>query len=207
MKISASNKIYGYVSAVLAVLQVALILCSWIINAISPALPVRSLLSSEGIRWFFGSYVENLLTPLLAWLLLLSIACGSLTNSGLLGILRSLLKGERLVSYRQRHALLTVLGEILVFVVIVCLLTFVPHAILLGVSGSLFPSAFLYGFIPMLAFVIMVVSVTYGIISGVFDDIESIFSSFCKGTCAFVPIFIVYVFAVQLYSSLLFVFF
>ncbi|MCD8202891.1 MAG: AbgT family transporter [Prevotella sp.] len=201
------KKVYGYVAAVLLIMQVALILCSWIINAISPSLPVRSILSSEGIRWFCGSFIENMLTSLLAWLLLLSIVWGTFKGSGLRGILYTLCKGERLLSYRQRHALLTVLGEIVVFGVIVFLLTFVPHAILLGVTGSLFPSTFINGLIPMLAFIIVVISITYGIINGEYVDIEGIFRDICDGVCFFVPIIIVYLFAVQLYSSMLFVFF
>ncbi len=201
------KKIYGYAAAVLLAIQIVLILCSWIINAISPSLPVRSLLSSEGIRWFCGNFVENMLTHLLAWLLLLSIAWGTFKGSGLREALRALRKGDSKLPYRQRYALLTVLGEIVVFGVIVFLLTFVPHAILLGVTGSLFPSAFIYGLIPMLVFIIVVISVTYGILSGVYVDIEGIFRSFCEGVCSFVPIIIVYLFAVQLYSSIVFVFF
>ncbi len=201
------KKVYGYAAAVLLLMQVALIICSWIINAISPALPVRSMLGSEGIRWFCGSFVDNMLTHLLAWLLLLSIGWGTFKGSGLCSTLLSLCKRGQQLSYRQRYALLTVLGEIVVFGVIVFLLTFVPHAILLGVTGSLFPSAFIYGLIPMLVFIIVLISVTYGIISGVYVGIEEIFRSFCEGVCSFVPIIIVYLFAIQLYSSIVFVFF
>ncbi len=201
------KKVYGYATALLVTMQVALILCSWIINAISPALQVKSMLSSEGIRWFFGSFAENLLTPLLAWLLLLSIAWGAFSCGGLRSALCSLFKGQWEMPYRQRYALLTVLGVLVVFVVITFLLAFVPHAILMGVTGRLFPSAFISGLFPMLAFVIVVVSVTYGIVSGVYVNVEGVFRSFCDGIISFVPLLIVYVFAIQLYSSIVFVFF
>ncbi|MCD8297994.1 MAG: ABC transporter substrate-binding protein [Prevotella sp.] len=201
------KKIYGYVLVALVIMHVALMLCSWIINAISPSLQVKSILSNEGIRWLCGSFTENLLTPLLAWILLLSIAWGAFTGSGFGSALSSLCKGHRQLSYRQRYALLTVVGELVVFGVIIYLLTFVPHAILLGVTGCLYPSAFTTGLIPMLAFVIVVISVTYGIINGVFVNIEGILGSFYVGIITFVPLLILYLFAVQLYSSIVFVFF
>lgn len=109
--------------------------------------------------------------------------------------------------YRQRHALLTVLGEIIIFGIITFLLTFVPHAILLGVTGRLFPSTFMSGLIPMLAFIIVVISVSYGIVSGEYVNIESVFRNLCEGISTFVPLLIVYIFAIELYSSIVFVFF
>ena len=44
----------------LGVFQIILILVSWLITAAMPELFVRSLLSSEGIRWFFGQFTSNI---------------------------------------------------------------------------------------------------------------------------------------------------
>ena len=56
----------------LALAEVMLILVSWLLTAAVPEASMRSLLSSEGIRWFFGHFSDNLATPVLVWLLLVS---------------------------------------------------------------------------------------------------------------------------------------
>ena len=58
------------------------------------------------------------------------------------------------------------MGLCVVTVVIMLLLTVVPHAILLSVTGELFPSAFSSSLIPSLSFVLIVMSLSYGVASG-----------------------------------------
>ena len=58
------------VAAALAILQVVLVLLSWAIVTVMPSLPLRSLLSGEGIRWFLGTFVDNISGSLLAWIIL-----------------------------------------------------------------------------------------------------------------------------------------
>ena len=53
----------GWLVLVLLTAQLALILLSWVLTAAFPELPIRSLLSSEGIRWFFGCFSDNQLSP------------------------------------------------------------------------------------------------------------------------------------------------
>ena len=70
------KRIVGQTVLLLAIAQIVLVLVSWLIAAAMPELAVRSLLSSEGIRWFFGHFIRNLATPFLVWILLLCIAFG-----------------------------------------------------------------------------------------------------------------------------------
>lgn len=62
----------AWVALLLGVGQVVLILTSWLLTAAMPESFPRSLLSAEGIRWFFGRFVGNVESPLLVWLLLFS---------------------------------------------------------------------------------------------------------------------------------------
>lgn len=126
----------------LAVAEVVLFLVSWLINAAAPELPVRSLLSSEGIRWFIGSFVANLQRPLLVWIVLCCIAVGCLRDSSLLMHIRQLFRRSHLPSFRQRLAFQFVLAELVAFVIILLLLTSIPHAVLLSVTGNLFLASF-----------------------------------------------------------------
>ena len=206
----------GWTVLVLVTAQLALILLSWLITAAFPELPIRSLLSSEGVRWFFGSFTANQLTPLLAWFITAAMAVGACVRSRLWaafctkmsGLLhrRGCTDGRQGLHYRERIGLRLVLAEFMVYVVIMLLLTVVPHAILLSVTGELFPSAFSSSLIPSLSFVLIVMSLSYGVASGTVDSVARMHRVLVGGLEAGARIVPAYVIGVQLYMSLLYVF-
>ena len=165
------NKL-GYIVLVLLIAQLALILLSWLLTAAFPELPMRSMLSSEGIRWFFGSFVSNQLSPLLIYFIRRLMAVGlRVFDSRLYDALRETLSNTRSslttssnhqhkVHYREKVGLRIALVEFIVYVIIMVLLTAIPHAILLSVTGQLFPSSFSSSFIPSLSLIIIIM-VTY----------------------------------------------
>ena len=206
----------GWTVLVLVTAQLALILLSWLITAAFPELPIRSLLSSEGVRWFFGSFTANQLTPLLAWFITAVMAVGACVRSRLWaafctkmsGLLhrRDSTDGRQGLHYRERIGLRLALAEFMVYVVIMLLLTIVPHAILLSVTGELFPSAFSSSLIPSLSFVLIVMSLSYGVASGTVDSVARMHRILVGGLEAGARIVPAYVIGVQLYMSLLYVF-
>ena len=206
----------GWTVLVLVTAQLALILLSWLITAAFPELPIRSLLSSEGVRWFFGSFTANQLTPLLAWFITAAMAVGACVRSRLWaafctkmsGLLhrRDSTDGRQGLHYRERIGLRLALAEFMVYVVIMLLLTVVPHAILLSVTGDLFPSAFSSSLIPSLSFVLIVMSLSYGVASGTVDSVARMHRVLVGGLEAGARIVPAYVIGMQLYMSLLYVF-
>lgn len=206
----------GWTVLVLVTAQLALILLSWLITAAFPELPIRSLLSSEGVRWFFGSFTANQLTPLLAWFITAAMAVGACVRSRLWaafctkmsGLLhrRDSTDGRQGLHYRERIGLRLALAEFMVYVVIMLLLTVVPHAILLSVTGELFPSAFSSSLIPSLSFVLIVMSLSYGVASGTVDSVARMHRVLVGGLEAGARIVPAYIIGVQLYMSLLYVF-
>lgn len=206
----------GWTVLVLVTAQLALILLSWLITAAFPELPIRSLLSSEGVRWFFGSFTANQLTPLLAWFITAAMAVGACVRSRLWaafctkmsGLLhrRDSTDGRQGLHYRERIGLRLALAEFMVYVVIMLLLTVVPHAILLSVTGELFPSTFSSSLIPSLSFVLIVMSLSYGVASGTVDSVARMHRVLVGGLEAGARIVPAYVIGVQLYMSLLYVF-
>lgn len=206
----------GWTVLVLVTAQLALILLSWLITAAFPELPIRSLLSSEGVRWFFGSFTANQLTPLLAWFITAAMAVGACVRSRLWaafctkmsGLLhrRDSTDGRQGLHYRERIGLRLALAEFMVYVVIMLLITVVPHAILLSVTGELFPSAFSSSLIPSLSFVFIVMSLSYGVASGTVDSVARMHRVLVGGLEAGARIVPAYVIGVQLYMSLLYVF-
>ena len=196
------NKWVAFTALSLALVQLAVILVSWIASAALPFSNVRSLLGSEGIRWFFGHFTDNLLSPLLVWLLVLSIAFGALQSSGLLSAVRNV----HALNMREKFALRFVLVELLLSVLVMVLLSALPHAVLLSVTGSLFPGSFSNSLIPYLAFTLCTLGVSYGMLAGRLKSITDVLQTLSRGLSAAAPLFLIYIFGRQLYCSLLFVF-
>lgn len=196
------KRLLAYLVLALALAEVVLVLASWLLSA-TMAGNVRSLLSSEGVRWFFGGFTAMLASPWLVWLVLLAMAGGCLWQSGIVSIRLPLSS----LHYRQRVALRTALILLVIYVAAILALTLVPHAVLLSATGRLFPSPFSRAFVPIVSFGVLLVSVAYGWASGSFRSIASIVSAMSTGIAAAAPLFILYVVFVQLYESLRFVFF
>ena len=185
----------------LLVAQSVLVIVSWLLSAMRLE-GVRSMLSSEGIRWFVGGFSDIVANPLLAWLLLLLIAGGSLQQSGVTALFSH--KGE--TSFRDRLALRVASVFLALYVIVICLLTLTPHAILLSVKGSLFPSAFSRSLLPIVCFGVTLFSVVYGMMSGHKKLGEDILGILTYGIRQGASLIIVYILAIQFYTSLRFVF-
>ena len=181
----------------LLIAEAVLILLSWILSAVRVD-GVRSLLSGEGVRWFFGHFTSMVASPWLAWLVLLLMAFGCLQKSGLIGLPHT--------SYRDRMALRLTVVFLVLYVGVLLWLTVVPHAVLLSSTGSLFPSPFSRSIVPVLSFGIILVSVTFGLVSGRFQTFADIIDALSFGCRKGAPLFLFYILSIQLYESLRFVF-
>lgn len=199
------NKICGIISLALVLMQLTLIIASWIITAAMPELPMRSLLSAEGIRWLFGHFPDNISSPVLVDIILLSVAIGAMISSGLSECLVGLLH-HRKARYVERVGLWAVAVELAMAVIVVILLTAVPHAILLSVTGHLFPSSFSQSLIPIISLTILVCSITFGIVSGKFSTLGMVYEAMTCGLARYLWIIPVYIFAMELLYSFFFVF-
>ena len=177
MKIDSSifnKRFMAFTALVLLLAELVLILLSWILFAIGEE-EVRSLLSSEGIRWFVGGFTTMVSSPLLVWLIILLMAFGAFQKSGLI----SLTDASYQMTYRDKTALRVAIVFLLAYIVVILLLTVIPHAILLSATGALFPSPFSRSIVPLTAFGIALVSIIYGIMSGRLRDIKDILDVLC----------------------------
>ena len=202
-------KIEGRLALLLMVAELLLFILSWLLSATRME-GVRSLLSSEGIRWFFGYFTQMVASPLLVWLLLGLCAYGCLQRSGLLSLLTShlslLTSHFSPLTYREKVALRVSLVFLVIYVVMIALLTLMPHAILLSATGSLFPSAFSRSLVPIIAFGLCLVSITFGLVSGRLRGLDDTFSALSYGIAQGSPLIILYLLLIQFYESLCFVF-
>lgn len=188
-------RLLGGATLTLLAMQLLMVFVSWLITAAAPEAAVHSLLSSEGVRWFFAHFTRNLHSPVLVWLILVAVAGGSMARA---------YQAHR--SSPSRTAMHVVIVELALFVVVLLMLSVVPHALLLSVTGSLFPSSFSDGVLAFVCLAITVCSLTYCIVGKQVDSVGEAYDVLCDGvrfSSVLIPIYIV---AAQLYHSLLFVF-
>ena len=80
------------------------------------------------------------------------------------------------------------------------MLIVLPNPLLASVTGSLFPSSFSSAFIPIVAFLVFIGSITYAMATGQFRNFRRPYQSRLSIWL------LVYILAMQLYQSLRFVF-
>jgi aminobenzoyl-glutamate transport protein len=190
------KRILPYIALALALAQLLLILTSWIWSAAMPLSGVRSMLSSEGIRWFLGHFAELMASPVLVWILLGAMAYGAVVQC------RSNLQGN---NYRSSRARIISFAFLAVYVVLILLLTVTPHAVLLSASGLLWPSPFSASIVPITAFGILLAAILYGVIAGTFETLSDVYESLVYGLRQCAPLLPVYILFMQLFESFRFV--
>ena len=171
-----NNKIYGVIALLLVAAQLLAVIGSWLVAAAMPQAAMRSLILG-------------------------AIAWGTVDRSRVVGALRNL----KQLDYRQRFALRLVAAEAVGVAVVLLLLTAVPHAILLGVTGHLFPSSFSQGFIPTVCFCLTLFAVTYGMMSGTLRGTGGVFNALTAGFVQWRFVWPLYILSVQLWFSLKFI--
>lgn len=164
----------------LLLMFICVIVFSWIVSSVNPSLPIRSMISEEGVRQFMGGFAYCLASPLLVWLVLCSIAWGTFRYSGFCDAILCVYRG-RPITYREKHALIISAIFFIVFCIVIISLTFVPHAVLLEVTGELCPSAFTAGAVPLFAFIVIVLSLSYGISCGKLGDLYQVYKTLYVG--------------------------
>ena len=197
-----TGKYIARLALVLGVFQLIAVLGSWIFKAVNPELPIRSLLSAEGIRWMVGSIGDNLAGRGLVWLLLGSMAFGSVKFCGILDVPRK----WKAMSFWDRFGVMVALAELLVIVVLTLLLTVLPHAVLLGVTGNLYPSSFSKSLFFIVCLSVCLISVSFGVVSSRLRSLEEVCDCLVAGVAYTLPLWLIYVLAIELYASLQFIF-
>lgn len=186
---------------ILIVLQTILIFSSWIVSAAIPDSQIRPLIGAGGLRWFFSSFTEDMASPILVYIILITLTVNVFINSGMCELFS--LKGK--MNMQKKFALNVVLVELCTFIVLIVLLTAIPHAVLLSVTGELYPSSFSKGLIPMLCFIVTILSTSYGLVSGSLRGVYDIWNSITTGINFLPAVCFVYILLFQFVSSLSYV--
>ena len=128
---------------------------------------------------------------------------------------RSLLSGEGVRwfigayvdKFRERLAIRFVSIELVLFIIVLFLLTCVPHAVLLNVAGNIYPGSLSMGFVALLSFVLCTFAITYYNVVANRISLSGIFGLLTAGVSSASPFFVLFLLVSCLYHSICFVFF
>ena len=181
-----------HIAITLFLTQLLLMLVSWLLSAAFPESGIRSLLSSEGLRWFFGHFSHQLATPVLLCLLLVIMAYGVFRRCGALSYQ---------ATFRERRALTMTLLLAVVALVLILLLMAIPHAVMLSAMGTLWPSPFSRALLPMLCFIVIALTAFYGIMAGYLNNLTDVYDALLYGIRQGAPLLLFYLLIAQLFLS------
>lgn len=198
---SLFNLNIAFITCSLLLLQIMVVILSWMIKTIYPEFNGRSLLSGEGVRWFLGNFTNNVASNILVWIILIGLSWGAIRASNILQVF----KRSHTLSYRERLGFRIVLIEIMIWFIVIILLSFIPHAAMLSITGQLFPSSFSKSIVPLIAFIALFSSITYGLIIGRLRKGNLIIEALSNGIKQIAPYIIIYIILVQLIYSIKFV--
>ena len=198
---SLFNLNIAFITCSLLLLQIMVVILSWMIKTIYPEFNGRSLLSGEGVRWFLGNFTNNVASNILVWIILIGLSWGAIHASHILQVF----KRSHTLSYRERLGFRVVLIEIMIWFIVIALLSFIPHAAMLSITGQLFPSSFSKSIVPLIAFIALFSSITYGLIIGRLRKGNLIIEALSNGIKQIAPYIIIYIILVQLIYSIKFV--
>ena len=190
-----------FITCSLLLFQIMVVILSWMIKTIYPDFNGRSLLSGEGVRWFLGNFTNNVASNILVWIILIGLSWGAIRASNILQVF----KRSHTLSYRERLGFRVVLIEIMIWFIVIALLSFIPHAAMLSITGQLFPSSFSKSIVPLITFIALFSSITYGLIIGRLRKGNLIIEALSNGIKQIAPYIIIYIILVQLIYSIKFV--
>ena len=193
----SSKREHYYPIIVYVLLLVTVWLMSWILDIATAFtasdIDIKSLVSSEGLRWIMRNAMPVLNN--IAWgeILLAITALGLLQGSGIIRVFTHLIKRQQLTKMEKRSLLFS-LSALLVYSTVLYVVTLSQWNILLGVTGTLENSSFIRGLALVLFIGVLVVALIYGFMYGnyrsVLDAVSSIgntFSSFVPAIIALIP--------------------
>lgn len=200
------NKVAHIILLAEILLHFLLVISSLVIS--SAGYPVNNILSPEGIRWSFLNAVPNVLNKSLVYLIGFFMAWGAFKRSGFSTALLRLFTGLRGApfSYRQRRALWFALSLTLFFVVLLLLLVLFPHGVLVSVTGRLYPSPFSQGIVPACMVLLVLISLTYGVIGNTLRTFHEVVAASYSGLGEYAGWILVYIIGAQFYACLMYIF-
>lgn len=194
------EKIFVLTVLSLLVLQVLVVLLSWIISTAMPELAFNSLLSSKGIRWFWSSMLDNIGNDHLSSLLLLAISIGSLVWSG---FPKKIIRPSS-CDFQERFAMKVFFAEIFLFGFLIAYVLLRPHSPFLAIDGSLVNGPVWSCIIPAFSLMLLICSESYAFFIGKLNSYKNAEKSLIFGLQYAAPLIVIWFQVKELFQTLLF---
>ena len=198
------NKVVARLCLGVVILEMIVILLSWISGSIAPLGWFNNPFLGESIRWMFRNMMSVMASDWLVAVLLVAVSYVGLKGSGLADAIRSLSpsggKAKRQLMYRERMGLRTAAAMSMIFLLFLIVLLFLPESLLLSVTGSVYGSPLYFATFPLLCLWATFVSVVYGIIRWTYDSVTKVFNSFFDGISRFSPYILLVMLVLHCYS-------
>ena len=145
--------------------------------------------------------------PAACWIILIDIAIGTCIRSGLWSSIRLLVKSSAKLNTLQKRGLRSAIELIIFETCVLSLLIFPRRAILLSVTGDLYPSSASASLVPIVAFMILSSSLSYGLLSGTIHGYRDAVACALKGGGNLKTILCFYVLLMELAAIVKYIFF
>ncbi len=197
-----SSQWHSRVSITFFLLTLVLALFSWI-GSVYGMGEVQSLLSAEGIRWVLGHTLENYVqAPALGMVLVFFMGLGVGVRSGLYDALRRFLQKGKMISRKERRALVLSVSVFVLLGVLVGISLFLPWNLFWGVTGGWLHSPISKGMVYLLAVGVGLAGMIYGYVADVYRNLSDVLQGMSCLIARRASFFVTLFFVVQFFSSL-----
>lgn len=208
-----SRKIVSIATILLLEAELFIVIGSWVGSVLFPDSGIVSMISSEGVRWFVGGFANMLSTPYIIYIILIGMTLGIVRRSGLIDDVRRKRTAtitdedvkDVMASYSERLATRLAIATFILGIIVILLLTILPHAILLNSNGDVLNSSFSRGLIPMMCLVVSMSAGVYGLCTSHITLRHSIADAFAYGIARISPVILLYILVAQIYFTLQYV--
>ena len=197
-----SSQWHSWVSITFFLLTLVFALFSWI-GSVYGMGEVQSLLSAEGIRWVLGHTLENYVqAPALGMVLVFFMGLGVGVRSGLYDALRRFLQKGKMISRKERRALVLSVSVFVLLGVFVGISLFLPWNLFWGVTGGWLHSPISKGMVYLLAVGVGLAGMIYGYVADVYRNLSDVLQGMSCLIAHRASFFVTLFFVVQFFSSL-----
>ena len=197
-----SSQWHSRMSITFFLLTLVLALFSWI-GSVYGMGEVQSLLSAEGIRWVLGHTLENYVqAPALGMVLVFFMGLGVGVRSGLYDALRRFVQKGKMVSRKERRALVLSVSVFVLWGILVDISLFLPWNLFWGVTGGWLHSPISKGMVYLLAVGVGLAGMIYGYVADVYRNLSDVLQGMSCLIARRASFFVTLFFVVQFFSSL-----
>ena len=161
-------------------------------------LPVRNLLSFDGLRWCIMNMNANFRASYSDSIILLLLGVGICQESGILMYFRTLTKiRTHRLSLRQRRAFQFTLLFLFLLLALFVYIVLVPESPILSVAGGFEKSPLQFNLFPLVLLNLYILSLVYGLMSGRFQSAADVVTSSTQLLSRMAPCFFSLLLAAQ----------